>query len=185
MMLSFFLAMNKRLDTSFFRRDVLDVAPDLLGKFLVRKLSDGTIIRSIITETEAYRGEDDLACHASKGRTKRTEIMYHDGGYIYIYLIYGMYWMLNFVTASNEIPQAVLIRGIEHYNGPGKLTRALDINKSLHGLYLSDCENLWCEYNPIKFQIQKSKRVGIDYSGEIWKNKLWRFQIDLSNINRY
>lgn len=99
-----------KLDASFFNRDVLEVAPDLLGCTLVRDFGNGNIQRFTITELEAYRGEEDLACHASKGRTPRTEIMYHTGGYIYVYLIYGMYWMLNLVTGSNDEPQAVLIR---------------------------------------------------------------------------
>ena len=104
----------RRLGESFFIRDVLDVAPELLGKILVIK-KDSSIIQFPITEVEAYRGEEDLACHASKGRTSRTEIMYHQGGVIYVYLIYGMYWMLNFVTGGANQPQAVLIRGIKEF----------------------------------------------------------------------
>ena len=89
-----------RLKRDFFSRDVLEVAPELLGKNLVRKV-EGQIEKYLITEVEAYRGEKDLACHASKGRTPRTEIMYHNGGLVYVYLIYGMYWMLNIVTSVN------------------------------------------------------------------------------------
>ena len=120
-----------RLSTSFFTRDVLAVAPDLLGKSIVRRFSDGSIKTFIITETEAYRGEEDLACHASKGRTPRTETMYQQGGVLYLYLIYGMYWMLNVVTGKDQ-PQAVLIRCIEGYNGPGKLTKALQLDKTFN-----------------------------------------------------
>ena len=98
---------ERKLDADFFKRDVLEVAPDLLGKqLLLNKQS------FVITEVEAYRGEEDKACHASKGRTQRTEIMYHAGGVIYVYLIYGVYWMLNFVTGERDNPQAILIRGI-------------------------------------------------------------------------
>jgi len=166
-----------RVERDFFMRDVLDVAPDLLGKYLVRKLDDGQIKKYIITEVEAYRGQEDLACHASKGRTSRTEIMYHNGGYIYVYLIYGMYWMLNFVTSLKDIPQAVLIRGIEGYDGPGKLTKALKIDKSFYGKDLTSNNKLWVEYGQgiSPKNIKKTPRIGIDYAGEIYKNKLWRF----------
>ena len=123
----------KKLDHTFYQRDVLEVAPDLIGKYLVRKFEDGQIFRSMITEVEAYRGEEDQGCHANKGRTIRTEIMYHPGGVIYVYLIYGMYWMLNFVTGSENNPQAVLIRGIDNIWGPGKITRQLKIDGSFYG----------------------------------------------------
>nr|MQY80600.1 DNA-3-methyladenine glycosylase [Bacteroidota bacterium] len=113
---------GEKLGKSFYNRDVLTVAPELLGKVLVRKFDNGIISRFVIEEVEAYRGKEDLACHASKGRTSRTEIMYHEGGKIYVYLVYGMYWMLNIVTGENSIPQAVLIRRIEGFSGPGKLT---------------------------------------------------------------
>lgn len=102
----------KRLDRSFFTRDVLEVAPDLLGKLLVIKRDD-RIEKYVITEVEAYRGEEDLACHASRGKTKRNEVMYDIGGKIYVYLIYGMYWMLNFVTGEKNMPQAALIRELK------------------------------------------------------------------------
>lgn len=164
-----------RLERSFFERDVLEVAPDLLGKFLVRKI-DNQIIRLCITEVEAYRGEDDLACHASKGRTDRTEVMYWKGGYIYVYLIYGMYWMLNFVTSVEDNPQAVLIRGVEGYNGPGKLTKALRIDKMFNQQDIVNNELLWIEdADNCKADYITTPRIGIDYAGEIWKNKPWRF----------
>jgi DNA-3-methyladenine glycosylase len=100
-----------KLAREFFTRDVLTVAPELLGKILVCK-SEGEFLRYRITETEAYRGAEDLACHACKGRTARTEAMFHTGGVLYVYLIYGMYWMLNVVTGIENEPQAVLIRKI-------------------------------------------------------------------------
>ena len=137
------LFMKKRLPNSFFTRDVLDVAPDLLGKTLVRVFLDGNIQHFTITETEAYRGEDDLACHASKGMTPRNQIMYNDGGLIYVYLIYGMYWMLNFVTSHEGNPQAVLIRGLNRLSGPGKLTKHLQIDKSFYGENLATSKRLF------------------------------------------
>ncbi len=164
-----------KLSQSFFQRDVLEVAPDLLGKKLVRKLADGTIYSYTITETEAYKGEDDLACHASKGRTPRTEVMYWEGGYIYVYLIYGMYYMLNVVTSKKENPQAVLIRGIENYNGPGKLTKALSITNEFNKQLITMNESLWIDDSVKKVKFRTDVRVGIDYAGEIWKNKPWRF----------
>ena len=164
----------KKLPLDFFKRDVLDVAPELLGKYLVRKTPEKTF-RLTITEVEAYRGEEDLACHASKGRTKRTEIMYSQGGYLYVYLIYGMYWMLNIVTGPENFPQAVLIRGVEGFNGPGKLTGNLNIEKSFQGENLSTSERIWIESNDESFNYITTPRIGINYAGEIWKNKPWRF----------
>lgn len=163
------------LDYTFYQRDVLEVAPGLIGKYLVRQFNDGKIIRSMITEVEAYRGEEDMGCHASKGRTARTEIMYHPGGVIYVYLIYGMYWMLNFVTGQKNDPQAVLIRGLEKIWGPGKITRQLKIDGSFYGVSLVDSGLIWIEDNGIKAQYIAKSRIGIEYAGEIWKNKMWRF----------
>ncbi len=115
--------MYGRLDRLFYRRDVLEVAPELLGKNLVMNQANGDKRIYTITETEAYRGGEDLACHASKGRTARNEVMFGDGGFIYMYLIYGMHWMLNVVTSVEDSPQAVLIRGVREASGPGRLTR--------------------------------------------------------------
>lgn len=99
--------MAERLTKSFYQRDVLEVAPDLLGKIIVRKFDNYAIQQFKITEVEAYRGMEDLACHAAKGRTNRTEIMFREGGLVYVYLIYGMYWMLNIVTGFENEPAAV------------------------------------------------------------------------------
>ena len=169
-----------RLQQSFFTRDVLEVAPDLLGKVLVRSFDDGSCQKFVITEVEAYRGQEDLACHANKGRTPRTDIMYHTGGFIYVYLIYGMYWMLNFVTAHEGNPQAVLVRGIEGFDGPGKLTRHLLIDKSFYGENLFSSKRLWIEngMDKDKIKIKTAPRIGIDYAGEEYKNKPWRFMLD-------
>lgn len=166
-----------RLQNDFFARDVLEVAPELLGKYIVRKFEEGRIEKFLITEVEAYRGEKDLACHASKGRTPRTEIMYHTGGKIYVYLIYGMYWMLNIVTSVKDVPQAVLIRGLKGFDGPGKLSKKLFIDKSFYGEDLFSSQSLWIEKDlkssEVKFKT--TPRIGIDYAGEIYKNKPWRF----------
>lgn len=166
--------MKNRLNREFFRRDVLEVAPDLIGKYLVRQYEDGTVQKWRITETEAYRGLEDLACHASKGRTNRTEVMYQDGGHIYVYLIYGMYWMLNFVTSGMDVPQAVLIRGLENCYGPGKLTKALGIDKSFYGEDLTLSSRLWVEDDAHKPLVKTGIRIGIDYAGE-WKYREWRY----------
>jgi len=164
----------RRLDAAFFRRDVLEVAPQLIGKILVRCYANGKVDRYRITETEAYRGEEDLACHASKGRTPRTEVMYQGGGKVYVYLIYGMYQMLNFVTSIEHEPQAVLIRGMEGFGGPGKLTRHLQIDKTFYGEDLASSDRIWVEDDNTIPQYTISKRIGIDYAGE-WKDKSWRF----------
>ncbi|OFX88392.1 MAG: 3-methyladenine DNA glycosylase [Bacteroidetes bacterium GWF2_33_16] len=168
---------ESRLQQSFFTRDVLAVAPEILGNYLVRKFDDGFIYKFLITEVEAYRGEEDLACHASKGKTARTEIMYHEGGHLYVYLIYGMYWMLNIVTGTINNPQAILIRGIQHFDGPGKLTKHLKIDKSFYGENLISSDRIWIEpnINTLNVKYTTSPRVGIDYAGEIWKNKPWRY----------
>ncbi len=164
----------KRLSRAFFLRDVLDVAPDLIGKII--RLNTPEITGDFrITETEAYRGEEDKACHAHKGKTPRTMPMYENGGILYLYLIYGMYWMLNVVCETEGNPQAVLIRGIEKYNGPGKLTKALHIDKSFNQMDIctSDKFSIWDD--GLKFPVEVSTRIGIDYAGEIYKNKPWRW----------
>jgi len=166
---------GRRLLKEFYTRDVLEVAPDLPGKILVIKLAGGSFGRFRITEVEAYRGSEDKACHASKGRTSRTEIMFHEGGRLYIYFIYGMHWMLNIVTAGNNIPQAVLIRGIEGYYGPGKLTKSLGIDKSFYGEDLVLSERIWVEDSGLLQSVKNGPRIGIDYAGEYWKSKPWRY----------
>ncbi len=167
----------ERTGRDFFIRDVLEVAPDLLGKALTVRFGDGGIRKFIITETEAYRGQEDRACHASKGRTRRTEIMFHEGGRLYVYFVYGMYWMLNIVTAEEDNPQAVLIRGLENYPGPGRVTRALGINRSFYGEDLVTSERIWIEDNGIVPAYKTGPRIGIDYAGETWKNKPWRYYL--------
>lgn len=167
-----------RLPLSFYTRDVLDVAPEILGKRLFRRGVDDAISSYIISETEAYRGFDDKACHAHKGKTARTEVMFQQGGILYMYLIYGMYWMLNIVTENENIPQAVLIRGISEVSGPGRLTRKLLLDKSFNGEDLQTSDRIWIEDSDIKAKYLTAPRVGIDYAGDYWKNRPWRFMLD-------
>jgi DNA-3-methyladenine glycosylase len=171
--------MQARLDREFYRRDVLEVAPDLLGKYLVTEQGDGRQFKYTITETEAYRGGDDLACHASKGLTKRTEVMFGDGGHLYMYLIYGMYWMMNVVTSVPGSPQAVLLRGLREASGPGRLTRLLGVDKSYNGEDLVENGRIWIAESGIIPSYITGPRVGIDYAGEPWRTKPWRFLIKL------
>jgi DNA-3-methyladenine glycosylase (3mg) len=168
--------MTDRVTLQFYMRDVLEVAPDLLGKTLVRQFADGTQKRYLITEVEAYRGVEDLACHASKGRTPRTEVMFHEGGKVYVYLIYGMYWLLNLVTGEEGNPSAVLIRGIEGFSGPGRLGRELQLDKSFYGENLATSLRLWVEDASPVADFKTSKRIGIGYAGE-WADRMWRFYL--------
>lgn len=165
--------MNK-VTSSFFQNDVLTVAPELLGKIIVRRFDNEVIKRYRITEIEAYRGEEDLACHASKGRTQRTEIMYYAGGHVYVYLIYGMYWLLNFVTNNINFPAAVLIRGVEKISGPGRVGRELQLDASFYGEDLDNSTRIWIEEDGTKPEIIVSKRIGVDYAGD-WAMKPWRY----------
>ncbi len=167
--------MGVRLPNSFFRRDVLKVSPELLGKVLVRRYDDGIIQRFKITETEAYRGAEDLACHASKGRTPRTEVIYYNGGLVYVYLIYGMHWMLNFVAGKENEPYAVLIRGIEGVSGPGRVGKVLELDKSFYGEDLAVSNRMWVEDGEKPTKIVTSPRIGIGYAGEPWTTHHWRF----------
>ena len=191
------------LDLTFFNRDSKEVAEDLLGKILVRKFPDGQVLKARIVETECYRGIMDKASHAYGGRrTNRNESMYGPAGTIYVYFTYGMYHMLNIVTGDRDIPDAVLIRGLKPVsdadafarkrygkcftelsryqkknmlNGPGKLTKALEIDKSFDGHLLG--ERLYIEDDGFKAsEIEKTPRIGIDYSEE-WKDKLYRFEL--------
>ena len=168
---------GKRLLRGFFHRDVLDVAPELLGKHLVFRLSDGTLGRSQITEVEAYRGIEDKACHACKGRTGRTEIMFHDGGRLYVYLVYGIHWMLNVVTGQENNPQAVLIRGMNNCSGPGRVTKYLGIDRSFYGEDLDISDRIWFEDTGVVPVYKSGPRIGIDYAGEYWKLRPWRYYL--------
>ena len=130
-----------------FSADALALAPRLLGKFLCRRLADGTVLRRRITETEAYFGEEDTACHAHKGRTPRTDVLYAAGGCAYVYLCYGMHELFNVVTGPEGHPEAVLIRGVEGAKGPGRLTKLLHITRAFNRMNLrgtrSCCKAPW------------------------------------------
>lgn len=165
------------LPPSFFQQDVLDVAPLLLGMVLCRRFADGVVWRRTITEVEAYRGEEDLACHACKGRTMRTEVMYHGGGSLYVYLVYGMYWMLNVVTGQSGSPQAVLIRGVDGIYGPGRLGRWLLLDRSFYGEPMDGDHRIWIERGLPLNGVNALPRIGIGYAGEPWRGMPWRFTV--------
>jgi DNA-3-methyladenine glycosylase len=167
-----------QIPNSFFERKTLQVARDLLGKYLVRRLGD-KMVREKITEVEAYVGPHDLACHSSRGKTARNEIMFREAGTIYVYFTYGMHYMLNIVTEEKDFPSAVLIRGTENISGPGRLTKALKIDKTLNGQKLGKKSGLWIEPDlkilNSKLKILKTPRIGISYAGEVWAKKPYRF----------
>jgi len=183
-----------KIPRSFYEQSTLDVARQLLGKYLVRKHPDGKTVGRIV-ETEAYVGPEDRACHASRGRTKRTEVMFGPPGHAYVYFIYGFYYCLNIVTEAVDHPSAALIRALEPVagiplmkarrraeeqrnliSGPGKLCQAFAIDRSLNGadvcgntLYVED------RGEPAP-RILTTPRIGVDYAGK-WKKKPWRFLI--------
>jgi len=167
--------MNGKLPDSFFQRDVLEVAPEMLGKIIARKFPDKHVEKFVITEVEAYSGNGDLACHASKGKTVRTEVMFREGGLVYVYLIYGMYWMLNIVTGKENDAAAVLIRGVEGISGPGRVGKVLQLDKSFYGESLFTSERIWVENAETVENYVTSPRIGINYAGEPWISKPWRF----------
>lgn len=162
----------KRLDYVFFHRPCIEVARELVGKVLVH---NGNRLR--ISETEAYCGEEDTACHASKGRTKRTEVMYMEAGTVYIYLCYGMHWMLNIVTGEEDRPEAVLIRACLDAPGPGKLTKALGITGEQNRSSVVTSDVLWVEDDGFRCSIVTDRRVGIGYASREDQDKLWRFKM--------
>ncbi|NMC45636.1 MAG: DNA-3-methyladenine glycosylase [Chloroflexi bacterium] len=188
--------MSSILPRAFYERPVVEVARSLIGKRLVRRM-DGDILAGIILETEAYDGEQDQACHAHSGKTRRNAAMYGPAGHAYIYFTYGMHWLLNCVTGPEEYPAAVLIRaltpvqGLEliarnrqpiapaHWcDGPAKLTRAFSINGELNGYDLcrGAGELSIMDGIPIPTEdVQATPRIGINYAGEPWKSMPWRF----------
>lgn len=166
-----------RLGKNFFHRDCLEVAPALVGKRIVRKMPDGALATLRITETEAYRGEEDTACHAHKGRTKRTEILYGESGVIYVYLCYGIHWLMNVITGGKDQPQGVLIRACEGFEGPARLTKRLGIDGTFNWRSASDDDTLWFEDDGEEFDIISDKRIGIGYASETDQNLPWRFKL--------
>lgn len=161
-----------RLTQEFFQRECPEVARDLVGKVLV---CDGKKLR--ISETEVYYGETDTACHAHKGRTKRTEVLYGEAGTIYVYLCYGIHWLLNIVTGEKEFPQAVLIRACREAPGPGKLTKVLGITGELNRQHICRQDRLWIEDDGLRCQIEPDKRVGIGYASQEDQDRLWRYKM--------
>lgn len=163
------------LGEEFFHRDCLEVAPDLVGKLIVRNFDDGSEKLLRINETEAYRGIEDTACHASKGRTPRTELLFGRSGVIYVYLCYGMHWLMNVITGEEEQPQGVLFRSCEVYNGPAKLTKAIGIDKSFNGeSFVGNPRICICD-DGTRPEIITAPRVGIDYATPEYRNIPWRF----------
>lgn len=174
--------MRKVLQRKFFNRPSLKVARELLGKFLVRKIGGKTTAR-MITDVEAYVGHRDRASHASRGKTARNAPMFGSAGRWYVYFTYGMHWMLNIVTERKEYPAAILIRGIHGILGPARITKFLKIYKRLNGKPVLRRSGLWIEDRGVRIApraIKKGKRVGVEYAGT-WKNKLWRFYLNLKN----
>jgi DNA-3-methyladenine glycosylase len=190
------------LGQDFFDRPTLRVARELLGQRLVLEI-EGQRLSGRIVETEAYIGPEDSASHASKGRTARTEVMFGPPGYIYVYLIYGMYHMLNITTERVDFPAAVLIRALEPLsgqalmqsrrqragrpplkpvnltNGPGRLCQALQIDKSLNNWSLTLGQKLWVESaEPVPAEaICTGPRIGIIYAQPQDQAAPWRFWI--------
>ena len=188
------------LPYSFYRRDdVVQVSRDLIGKVLCTNVDDSGLTSGIITETEAYRGRDDKACHAHGKRTERTEVMYHEGGKAYVYLCYGIHHLFNIVTNVEGLADAVLIRAIEPLDGvdlmlkrrgkeslspeltagPGRLSQALGITTDYYGMDLTNKNTLWIEDHGQTIsdtQIESSPRIGVDYAGEDAKRP-WRFYL--------
>jgi DNA-3-methyladenine glycosylase len=154
----------------------------LLGKHLVRRFPDGRIDARMILETEAYDGEHDLACHARAGRTRRTEVMYGPGGVWYVYLCYGIHEMLNLVVGPKNWPAAILVRGVEGAVGPGRVTKALGVDRSLNGTPATgESSGLWIEDRGVRVAakfVQTTPRIGVDYAGPIWSTLHWRFTFD-------
>ena len=163
----------ERLSYEFYHRPCLEVAEDLVGKVLVHK---GMRLR--ISETESYCGESDTACHAHKGRTKRTEVLYAEAGTVYVYLCYGMHWLLNIVTGEKEQPEAVLIRACMEAPGPGKLTKKLGITGELNWDNVTSSQQLWVEDDGFHCEVTTDKRVGIGYASQEDQDRLWRFKME-------
>ena len=164
------------LRDSFYSRSSIEVAPDLLGKNLCMENETGKLRKLIITETEAYHGKDDLASHAYKGMTERNKLMFGPANFWYLYLCYGMHWMLNLVTAERGNPSAVFIRATDEISGPGRLTKKLGIDNRFHGLKNSPLSKLWVEDSTLKpLEIQRGPRIGVESAGPIWSKKAHRF----------
>jgi len=163
-----------RLGYEFFHRQGLEVARDLVGKVLVRRADEGEI-RLRITETEAYLGESDTACHAHKGRTARTEVLYADAGTVYVYLCYGIHNLMNIITGDIGDPQGVLIRCCEGAEGPGRLTKRLGVTREHNRRNIVTDPEIWIEDDGKRFEVETDRRVGIGYASREDQDRLWRF----------
>ena len=175
----------RRLMAEDYAVDAVTAAKALVGAWLCRRLDGGTVVRRRITETEAYCGEEDTACHAHKGRTARTDVMYSPGGCAYIYLCYGMHEMLNVVTGPEGRPEAVLIRGVEGAEGPGRLTKFLKIDRSLNREDLVHSNRLWLESDGARIKFTSAPRIGIAYASKRDQNRKWRFTLKKAYSTRY
>lgn len=177
-----------KLARPFYLQPTLELSPQLLGKFLVTGTAHQRRV-GMIVEVEAYVGPHDLASHASRGRTKRTAVMFGPGGYWYVYLIYGMYYCLNIVTEARGYPAAILIRAVEPIsgislnqktNGPGKLCQTFGIDVTLNETPAAGPRaRLWIEDRGSSIgshQIKKTPRIGVPYAGA-YKTKPWRFYL--------
>ena len=162
----------ERLPYDFFHRHALQVAPDLVGKLLVH---GDKVLR--ISETEAYCGTADTACHAHKGRTRRTEVLYADAGTVYVYLCYGVHWLMNIITGDADDPQGVLIRACVDANGPGRLTKRLGITGEQNRDNAVTSDTIWIEDDGFRCEIETDKRVGIGYASQEDQDRLWRFKM--------
>lgn len=164
----------------------MQVARDLLGKYLVRQFGSKKIAL-MITEVEAYVGINDKACHASCGKTERNKVMFEEGGEWYVYFTYGMHWMLNIVTGPKYYPAAVLIRGTDKVTGPARLTKYLKIDKKLNASLAGAKSGLWIEdrgYKVKPSEIKKTPRIGVDFAGPVWAKKPWRFCLQGSRFSK-
>lgn len=164
----------------FASADTVAIARELIGCKLCRRLEDGSIARWVLTQTEAYDGPQDKACHAHKGRTGRTEVLFGRAGHCYVYLCYGVHWLLNIVTGPVDYPAAVLIRGAGAVMGPGRLTRALEIDKTLNTQPLGGASGIWVEApaEPVDpSRVVAAARIGVAYAGEDWANRPYRFTL--------
>ncbi len=159
-------------------RGTVATAKWLLGKYLSRRRDDCAVESRMITEVEAYDGERDQACHARAGRTTRTDVMYGPGGVWYVYLCYGIHEMLNLVVGPAGWPAAVLVRGVEGIRGPGRVTKQLGIDRRLNAAPAVPASGLWLEDRGVvvpRKAIEVTARIGVDYAGDVWSMKPWRF----------
>lgn len=170
-------------DASFFDRPADRVARDLLGAQLAVRTADGGVVRHVVFETEAYLGAHDLACHGSRGLTRRNATMFGPAGRWYVYLCYGMHWMLNVVTGREGVPAAVLIRGVGGHVGPGRVTKALGIDRSIDGRPADRRVGLWLEAGVAvpRRLVVRTPRIGVAYAGA-WAEKPLRFVVDPARL---